>query len=49
MYRRLWAVLSGSADAVRYANLSPADREAIIEILVATKAGLPEYFSTRVP
>ena len=49
MYRRLWAVLSGRADAARYAKLLPADREAIIEILVATKTGLPEYFSTRVP
>ncbi len=44
LYRRLWDVLSGNADDGRHANLAPADREAIVEILVATKAGLPAYF-----
>jgi len=44
IYRRLWDVLSGHVDDARYAKLVPADREAIIEILVATKAGLPGYF-----
>jgi hypothetical protein len=43
LYRRLWSVLSGVADE-RYAHLSPADRTAIVEILVATKPGLPDYF-----
>ena len=43
-YRRLWAVLSGSVRDSRYAGLSSADRASIIEILVATKNGLPDYF-----
>jgi hypothetical protein len=44
MYRRLWDVLSGNVDDARYAKLRAPDREAIVEILVATKAGLPDYF-----
>jgi hypothetical protein len=44
IYRRLWDVLSGNVDDARYAHLEPADREAIIEIVEATKSGLPEYF-----
>jgi hypothetical protein len=44
IYRRLWNVLSGSAADARYAGLLPADRAAIVEILIATKAGLPDYF-----
>jgi hypothetical protein len=43
-YRRLWAMLSGNVDDPRYAGSSPADRAAIIEVLVATKRGLPSYF-----
>jgi hypothetical protein len=46
MYRRLWAVLSGSVDDERYAKLLPDDRKAIVEILLATKPGLPDYFSS---
>jgi len=45
-YRRLWKVLSGGDADARYAKLPPADRTAIVEILAATKAGLPEYFRT---
>jgi hypothetical protein len=44
MYRRLWDVLSGSVPSERYAHLSAADRAAIVEILIATKPGLPAYF-----
>jgi hypothetical protein len=44
LYRRLWAVLSGAAADERYAHLSQADRTAVVEILVATKPGLPAYF-----
>jgi hypothetical protein len=46
IYRRLWVVLAGSVADPRYAHLLPADRKAIVEILVATKAGLPDYFRT---
>jgi hypothetical protein len=44
IYRRLWAVLSGTVADARYAALLPADRRAIVEILIATKPGLPAYF-----
>lgn len=44
IYARLWSVLAGGVEDARYASLSAADREAIVEILTATKAGLPEYF-----
>ena len=44
IYRRLWSVLSGDVKDERYERLSAGDREAIIEILAATKNGLPDYF-----
>lgn len=44
MYRRLWEVLSSTTPAARYSHLSAADRAAIVEILIATKPDLPEYF-----
>lgn len=44
IYARLWHVLSGRAQDARYDRLSPADRQAIVEILVDTKPGIPSYF-----
>jgi hypothetical protein len=44
VYERLWAVLSGRIADTAYADLSFADRRAIIEILRETKSGLPPYF-----
>lgn len=44
-YRRLWEVLSGQDQSPAFAHLSMADRRAILEILVATKKGLPAYFA----
>lgn len=44
MYRRLWEVLSSAEPGARYAHLTAADRAAIVEILIATKPGLPAYF-----
>ena len=44
VYRKLWQVLSGRDTAARYARLSAADRQAIVEILRDTKKDLPEYF-----
>jgi hypothetical protein len=44
IYLRLWQVLSGAVRDERYAALSAEDRAAIMEILVATKPGLPDYF-----
>ena len=44
LYRRLWNVLSSAEPGPRYSHLSAADRAAIVEILIATKPGLPAYF-----
>ena len=44
VYRRMWEVLSGDEDAPRYAGLSRADRQAVVDILRDTKPGLPAYF-----
>ena len=42
VYRRMFEVLSGSEQGSEFASLSAEDRRAILEILVATKPGLPE-------
>jgi hypothetical protein len=44
VYRRLWHVLSGQERSKPYAQISLADRRAIVEILRGTKKDLPEYF-----
>jgi len=44
IYQRLWEVLSGADHSARYARLTKADRQAILEILGATKPALPGYF-----
>jgi hypothetical protein len=43
-YKRMWQILSGAEKGDRYARLSLADRQAVIEILRETKKGLPDYF-----
>lgn len=49
VYRRLWEVLTGEDAQPKFANLSPDDRKAILEILLATKKGLPEYWRATEP
>jgi hypothetical protein len=44
VYERLWEVLSGKETGKAYAELSVADRRAVVEILRETKSGLPDYF-----
>jgi len=44
IYARLWVILSGRERTGKYAKFSFADRQAVIEILRATKKGLPDYF-----
>ena len=44
VYQRLWTVLSGRDPDPIYRKLLVADRRAIVEILVATKPGVPSYF-----
>jgi hypothetical protein len=46
VYRRLWEVLSGKDQTPEYARRTPAERKAILEILRATKSGLPDYWRT---
>jgi hypothetical protein len=46
VYTRMWDVLSGREKHQRYSQLTAADRQAIIEILRATKKDLPAYFRT---
>jgi hypothetical protein len=47
IYKRMWAILSGQEQDVRYrAVLSAADRQAIVEILRDTKKDLPSYFQS---
>jgi hypothetical protein len=40
----MWQILSGEETDKKYARLSLADRQAIIEILRDTKPDLPGYF-----
>jgi hypothetical protein len=44
IYRRLWAVLSGTDTSKPFAQLTPEDRTAIVEILRETKSDLPAYW-----
>jgi hypothetical protein len=44
IYRRLFEILSGRDQSPEFASLSSRDRRAILEILVATKPGLPEQW-----
>jgi len=44
VYKRLWEILSGETANSKFVNLSSTDRKAILEILLATKKGLPEYW-----
>lgn len=44
VYRRLWQVLTGEDKDKRFAMLPQQERDAIREILVATKKGLPSYW-----
>ena len=42
IYHRMFEVLTGREQGPEYAALSSEDRRAILEILVATKPGLPD-------
>jgi hypothetical protein len=44
IYRRMWQILSGQEHGGKYARLTPADRQAVVEILRDTKPDLREYF-----
>jgi len=42
VYHRLLEILSGQDKSPEFAGLSEQDRRAVLEILLETKAGLPE-------
>ena len=44
IYRRLWDVLSGKDASAAFAHLTATNRQAIREILLATKKNLPDYW-----
>jgi len=45
IYARMWQVLSGDEKGARYRTaLSLADRQAIVDILLQTRNGLPDFF-----
>jgi hypothetical protein len=48
VYRRLFDILSGREQGPEFASLSNQDRRAILEILVATKPGLPQEWKQEV-
>lgn len=43
-YRRLWEVLTGRDSSPAFARRTPEERRAILEILLATKPDLPDYW-----
>ena len=45
IYQRLFDVLSGKDRSPKYAHISDLDRNAILEIVRDTKAGVPDYWS----
>jgi hypothetical protein len=47
VYRRLWEILAGKDTTGKFTHLTEADRQAIREILVATKPGLPAYWTIK--
>lgn len=44
VYNRLWEILTSRDQSSRFAGLSQPERQAILEILLETKSGLPEYW-----
>jgi hypothetical protein len=46
VWQRLWVILNGEDTSGDYSHLSSDDRQAILEILRATKQGLPDYWKT---
>jgi hypothetical protein len=44
IYKHMWDILSGTVAGKKYARLSLADRQAVVEILRETKKDLPDYF-----
>jgi hypothetical protein len=48
VFQRLWEILTGEDRSEQFAHLTPADRQAVLEILRETKDGLPESWNLAV-
>jgi len=44
IYKRLWEILTGKDESADFENLSRKDKHAILEIIIETKSGLPDYW-----
>src|SRR5262249_38680446 len=44
IYKRLWEILTGRDQSPRFAGLSQSERQAVLEIILETKSGLPKYW-----
>jgi len=44
VYRRLYEVLTGQDKSQTFAGISAGDRQAVLEIVRATKPNLPKYW-----
>ncbi len=44
LYKQIYDVLTGKNKSDKFANISPADRQAVLEIVRDTKTGLPSYW-----
>ena len=44
VYKRLWEILTNEDKSPKFAALTASDRQAVLEILQATKPGLPDYW-----
>ena len=47
LHRRLWEILNGRDETPEYAGLNPRTNRAILEILLETKTGLPDYWKLK--
>ncbi|MBT3468147.1 MAG: hypothetical protein HN467_02375 [Opitutae bacterium] len=47
LHRRLWEILNGRDKTPEYAGLNPRSNRAILEILLETKTGLPDYWKLK--
>ena len=46
VYQRVYDVLTGKDKSQTFAGISPADRQAVLEIVRATKPNLPKYWTS---
>ncbi|MBT4223930.1 MAG: hypothetical protein HOD72_05625 [Opitutae bacterium] len=47
LHRHLWEILNGRDKTPEYAGLNPRSNRAILEILLETKTGLPDYWKLK--